>query len=174
MPREQPAPSTSQLGSESVVGTAGNSFVAVSSPASASSILASANPTLASRSDVAASGVAVRAPSVPKAAVKLNQPANRLETPQQQLRAVDVTPQDLPHLQLDDISSFDRESLLQLSALLLSRQDAGSSSVVEPAPAAVSSSGDLSTENARLKATVEILKVRASRALQLCVLRCHG
>ena len=176
MPRDQPPPSAAQLGSENIVAAEGNPFVAVSSPVSATSILGSTIHTVAPRNDGAPNGVAappVRAPSVPKSAVKLNHLQDRLEASQHQLRKVDVSAQDLHHLQLDDVNSFDRDSLLQLSALLLSRQNASSGSVFEPASASVSSAIDLPSENARLKATVDILKVRASRILQILMLRSH-
>jgi hypothetical protein len=101
-------------------------------------------------------------PVAPKSAVKLNDPQDRTDTSQYQLRQVDVSAQDLHNLQLDDIRSFDRDSLLRLSALLLSRQHA-SSSVASHSNSATElslSSSNPSTEVARLQATVEILKVR--------------
>lgn len=93
--------------------------------------------------------------------------------PQSQLRRVDVTAHDLHSLNVDDIRNFDRDSLLQLSALLLSRQHA-TAGIAHSSSATESSANSSSSESARLQATVEILKVRLCPAFARNVaLLCH-
>ncbi len=109
-------------------------------------------------------------PAAPKSAAKITDHQDRLDESHHHLRKIDLTSQDLYSLKLDEIRSFDRESLIELSTLLLSRQNASSSSAL--ASDHFSSSTDPSKENARLQATIEILKVRDVNAC-VCAFNQH-
>lgn len=109
--------------------------------------------------------VQVAKPSAPKSAVKLNEPQDRSNISQVGLRSVLVTSQDLHRLQPEDIISFDRDSLLQLSSILLARQNSSTGSTVHAAQfsdSLPSSLGELSGDKAHLQATVDVLKVCSS------------
>ena len=167
IPREQFLAGASHHRSEISVGSEVDANFAVPHTASSASISVSA-----SQDAPAFDGASIRPtapvvkPSAPKSAAKLTEYQDRLDASHLQLRRFDVTnltAQDLHNLQLDEIRSFDRESLVDLSALLLSRQNTSSSSASRSAldSEPSSSSTDLSKENARLQAAVDILKVRA-------------
>ncbi len=164
IPREQFLAGASHHRSEISVGSEVDANVAVPPTASSASISVSA-----SQAAPAFDGASIRPtapvvkPSAPKSAAKLTEYQDRLDASHLQLRKFDVTAHDLHNLQLDEIRSFDRESLVDLSALLLSRQNTSSSSASRSAldSEPSSSSTDLSKENARLQAAVDILKVRA-------------
>jgi hypothetical protein len=154
MPREQFAAAAAQPTSESrATGSSGN---AISPPAAPASIAESAtHSTSAHDGAIVRPAAPVVKPSAPKSAVKLNHSQDN--TDQRQLLQVDVNSQDLHNLQLDDIRSFDRDSLLRLSTILLSRQHASGGNELQSASATESSA-----DTAQLQATVAVLKVRAS------------
>ena len=134
----------------------GSTVNAVSPPAVSASISGSApHSTFAHEGEIARPAAPVVKPSAPKSAVKLNHSQDN--TDQHQLLHVDVNSQDLHNLQLDDIRSFDRDSLLRLSAILLSLQHGSGGNELHSASATESSA-----DTAHLQATVAILKVRAS------------
>jgi hypothetical protein len=174
IPREHVLASASHHRSEVSAGFEPDAHAAVPTAASSASISVSTSHTA-----TASEGASIRPaapivkPSAPKFAAKLTEHQDRLESSQVHLRKFDVTGQDLHTLQLDDIRSFDRDSLVELSALLLSRHNASSSSAFQSALQSESSSSsmDLSNENARLQATIKILQVRALSRSLLCVLQ---
>jgi hypothetical protein len=156
MPREQFAAAAAQPTSESSSMATGSSGNAVSPPAAPASITESAtHSTSAHDGAIVRPAAPVVKPSAPKSAVKLNHSQDN--TDQRQLLQVDVNSQDLHNLQLDDIRSFDRDSLLRLSTMLLSRQHASGGNELQSASATESSA-----DTAQLQATVAVLKVRAS------------
>ncbi len=164
IPREQFIASATHTKSDHNAADAEAVAPTASTPASANPVAAaSANPVAASDSAAPRPAAPISKPTAPKSAVKLNDPQDRLDTSQHQLRQVDVSAHQLPNLQLDDIRNFDRDSLLRLSVMLLSRQHASGSNVSHSASAtelSSATSSHASTDVARLQATVEILKVR--------------
>jgi hypothetical protein len=154
IPKEQYIASTSQQRIETHAASAADAVAAAPLATSSASISVSASP---DGTPIRPAAPIVK-PAVPKSAAKLTDHHDKMDESQYQLRKIDVTTQDLHNLTLDEIRSFDRESLIDLSALLLSRQSARSGSAAVSDQSSFST--DLSKENARLQATVEILKVR--------------